>query len=684
MTAVTDTAPGHSGFSVKEWIFTTDHKRIGILYLIGSVAALLVAGLMAIGIRIEQAAVGESGLLPYFVGDFSGEMATGDAYNVALYFHGAAMILAFLIPGLTGFAANYLVPLMIGARDVAFPRINALSLWLFWMGIVVALLTFVIPDKPDIMWTGYPPYSITTPGNTAFYVFTVHLIGFSSILGAVNFLTTIIYMRAPGMGWNQLNMFVWTTFGAFIIQLVFVPVLAAAVTLLLLDKYAGTNFFNPQAGGDVLLYQNLFWFYSHPAVYVIFLPAMGIMYEIVATMAKNRIFNYKTAVWGGIVGILVITGEVWVHHLYIAGMPNWIRIGQMVTTLLISVPVGLMVISLWGTLYNGAITYSVAMKYVFANMILVLLGGLTGIPLAITSMTVHLSETSFVHAHFHFIMGLFATFAVFAAVYHWFPKMTGRSADGKIADIAGGLALVGTQLTFWPLFMIGVEGMPRRYWDYEMFPQFQPYHQVATVGAFIIAAGVLLMIVGWINSAIRGPKVGGNPWRSASLEWTHTDVVAGPGNFPKDVVVGPDWTPYEYGPRAETPAASRPAGFVSTPAAQVTPAPAAPAPAAAAPAPTGDGKPAALAAPKGEADDLKRIKGVGKVIEEQLHGLGVFHFDQIADWTADNVAWVNGHLKFSGRIEREQWVEQARTLAAGGETEFSQRVDKGDVPSSKG
>ncbi|MCP4937213.1 MAG: cytochrome c oxidase subunit I [bacterium] len=548
-----DTGSSHGGFKLKEWIFTTDHKRIGIMYLIGSIAALLVAGLMAMGIRIEQTYVGESGLIQYFVGDFAGNMTTGDAYNAALYFHGAAMILAFLIPGLTGFAANYLVPLMIGAPDVAFPRINALSLWLFWMGILVALLSFIIPDAPDIMWTGYPPYSITTSTNTAFYVFTVHLLGFASILGAVNFLVTIIYMRAPGMGWNQMNMFVWTTFAAFIIQLIFVPVLAAAVTLLLLDKYAGTNFYNPDAGGDVLLYQNLFWFYSHPAVYVIFLPAMGIMYEVIATMAKNRIFNYKVAVWGGIIGILVITGEVWVHHLYIAGMPNWIRIGQMITTLMISVPVGLMVISWWGTLYKGSITYSTAMKYASANMFLVLVGGLTGIPLAMTSMTVHLSETSFIHAHFHFIMALFATFSMFAAVYHWFPKMTGRSAEGKLADAAFYVTFLGTQLTFWPLFIIGIEGMPRRYWNYEMFPQFEPYHMVATIGSFIIAFGAALMILNWIKAAINGPKVGANPWKSRSLEWTHTDIIAGPGNFPKPVTVSEDWTPYDYANADGTP-----------------------------------------------------------------------------------------------------------------------------------
>ncbi len=545
MTTIVDTAPAASGFKISEWIFTTDHKRIGILYLIGSVAAFLVAGLMAIGIRVEQFGVGESGFMQYFVGDFGKNLTTGTAYNVALYFHGAAMILGFLIPGLTGFAANFLIPLMIGAPDVAFPRINALSVWLFWAGILLALLTFVVPDKPDVMWTGYAPYSISTTANTSLYVFTVHLIGFSSILAAVNFLITIVYMRAPGMGWNQMNMFVWCSFAAFVIQLVFVPVLAAAVTLLLLDKYVGTGFFDPSRGGDVLLYENLFWFYSHPAVYVIFLPAMGILYEIVATQAKNMIFNYKAAVYGGIVGIMVITGEVWIHHLYVAGMPDWLRIGMMVTTLLISVPVGLMVISLWGTLYKGSITYNVAMQYVVLCIFLILIGGLTGIPLAITSMTVHLARTSFVHAHFHFIMGLMATYAVFAAIYFWFPKMTGRSADSPLAKIAFWFNIVGTQLTFWPLFIIGVQGMPRRYWDYELFPQFEGYHHVATFGAFVTGLGVLLMVLGWIVSAIRGPKVN-NPWGSRSLEWTHADSPPGPGNFPRPVTVGEGWTPYNY------------------------------------------------------------------------------------------------------------------------------------------
>jgi len=533
MTAQTATAET-TGFNWKEWVFTTDHKRIGVLYLIGSMAAFVVAGIMALLIRIEQSTVG-----PTITDDPA-------QYNTWLYFHGAAMILAFLIPGLTGFAANYFLPLMIGAKDVAFPRINAFSIWLFYAAIVLALLTFVIPDSPDVMWTGYPPYSVTTTGNTAFYVFTVHLLGFSSILGAVNFLITVIYMRAPGMGWNQLNVFVWTTVAAFAIQLVFIPVLAAAVTMLLFDKYLGTHFFDAAAGGDVLLYQNLFWFYSHPAVYVIFLPAVGILFEVFASMGKNRIFNYKACVYGGICGICLITGEVWVHHLYVAGMPDWLRIGQMVTTLLISVPVGLIVLSMWGTLWRASITYNVAMLYAASCLFLVLLGGLTGIPLALTAVTIHLSETSFVHAHFHFIMALFSAFALFAGIYYWFPKMTGRTADGPLAVFGFWANTIGVNVTFWPLFIVGVEGMPRRYWDYEMFPQFEPYHQVATVGAMIIAVGMTATILNWIISAVRGPKAGENPWKSKSLEWTHCPSPPGPGNFPQDVVLPEGWTPYDY------------------------------------------------------------------------------------------------------------------------------------------
>jgi len=522
---------------MKEWIFTTDHKRIGILYLIGSMAAFGVAGLMALFIRLELYSLGPT-------------IMEADTYNTFLYFHGAAMILAFLIPGLTGFLANYLVPVMIGAHDVAFPRINAFSVWLFWLAIVLALLTFVIPNPPDIMWTGYPPYSTQySTGNTAFYVFTVHLLGFSSILGAVNFLCTVIYMRAPGMGWNQLNFFVWSTIAAFILQLIFIPVLASAVTLLLLDKYMGTSFFVPDKGGDVLLYQNLFWFYSHPAVYVILLPAVGTLMEIISTMSRNPVFNYKVTVYGGLWGCVLLGSDVWAHHLYTSGLADWIRIGMMLTTLIISVPVGFMVIGLIGTLYKGSIKFSTGMLYASADLFLILVGGLTGIPLAMTSLTLHLAETYFVMAHFHFIMGIMATFALFGGVYHWFPKFTGKMYNETLGRIGFGFNFIGVNMVFWPLFMIGVQGMPRRYYDYAMFPQFEGAHQVATYGAILVAIGTLVMFASWIHGAIAGEKAPDNPWGSNSLEWTHTTTPPGPGNFPTPPEVSSDWMPHGYSTR---------------------------------------------------------------------------------------------------------------------------------------
>ena len=527
-------ASPQSSFNLKEWIFTTDHKRIGVLYLIGAFAAFAIAGTFAVLIRLEQYAPGQQ------------IFESGQQYNQALYFHGAVMILAFLIPALTGGFANYFLPLMIGAKDVAFPRINAFSVWLFYAAIILAIVSLMIPDPPDVMWTGYPPYSVTTEGNTAFYVFTVHLLGFSSILGAINFLVTVIYMRAPGMGWNQLNVFVWTILAAFVLQLIFIPVLASAVTMLLFDKYLGTHFFDPTMGGDVLLYQNLFWFYSHPAVYVILLPAVGILFEVISTMGKNPVFNYKACVYAGIGGVLGLAGEVWIHHLYVAGVPDWLRVGMMITTLLISVPIGLMLMSLWGTLYKASITFNTAMLYASACLFLLLVGGLTGIPLAMTVMTANLGQTSFVHAHFHFVMALFSTFSIISGVYFWFPKITGRTAEGPLGVIAFWINIIGVNVTFWPLFLIGTQGMPRRYWDYEQFPQFEPYHHVATYGAMMVALAMVLTLINWVKSAFWGEKAEGNVWGSKSLEWTHCPNPPGPGNFPTDVTVSETWTPYNY------------------------------------------------------------------------------------------------------------------------------------------
>lgn len=522
------------GKVLKEWIFTTDHKRVGILYLIGSIAAFAVAGITALLIRAELTTLGPT---------ITDNPAN---YNVWLYFHGAAMILGFQIPALTGFMANYFIPLMIGAKDVAFPRLNAFSVWLFFMGIILALLTFVVPDPPDIMWTGYPPYSIITAGNTALYTFTVLLIGFASILGGVNFLTTVTFMRAPNVTWNRLNIFVWATCAAFVIQLIFVPVLGTAVTLLTFDKYLGTNFFDTTTGGDVLTYQNLFWFYSHPAVYVILLPFFAIIFEIVATFSKNRIFNYKMVVYGGIIGIVLISGEVWIHHLFVTGMPDWLRVGQMVTTLLISVPVGFLMIGLVGTLFRGSIDWNkTPMLYAIGFIVLFLIGGLTGIPNAIASLDLHISDTYFIVGHFHYVMAVAGTFGIFAGTYYIFPKMTGRMYNEAIGKLGFWLTFIGTNVTFWVMMDIGIDGMPRRYYDYSQFPQFEQAHQVMTVGALLVGAGFILAVFNWLQGAIAGKKAPDNPWGSKSLEWT-TATPPPPGNWPEVPTLEEGWSPYAY------------------------------------------------------------------------------------------------------------------------------------------
>lgn len=317
------------------------------------------------------------------------------------------------------------------------------------------------------------------------------------------------------------------------------------MTLISFDKYLGTGFFDPAKGGDVLIYQNLFWFYSHPAVYVIFLPFIGVVYEIVATFARNRVFNYKMVVYGGIFGIVGLSGVVWVHHLYVTGMADWIRIGQMVTTLLISVPVGFTVIGLVGTLYKGSISFETPMLYALGVLFLFLIGGLTGIPLAITSLTLHLSDTYYVVGHFHYVMAVAGTFSIFGGVYYWFPKITGRMYSEAIGKLGFWITFAGTNIVFWIMMDIGVKGMPRRYYDYAHFPQFENAHQWMTGGAALIGLGFALAVLNWIVGAIRGAKAPDNPWGSQSLEWS-TQTPPPPGNWKDVPTIREEWDPYAY------------------------------------------------------------------------------------------------------------------------------------------
>lgn len=527
---------GAGRFSLKEWIFTTDHKRVAVLYLVGSFAAFLLAGIMAMLMRTELISPGPT------------ITSNPTTYNVWLYFHGAAMILGYLVPALTGFFANYYVPLMIGAKDVAFPRVNALSVWLYWAGIVLALLTFVIPDPPDIMWTGYPPYSVITPGNTALYTFTVLILGFSSIAGGVNLIATVIYMRAPGVTWNKLNIFVWCTLGAFVLQLLFIPFIGAAVTMLLLDKYLGMNFTNPAAGGTPLIYENIFWYYSHPAVYVILLPAVGLIYEITATFSRNKVFNYKAVVYGGIGGTVALSGVVWGHHLYVSAVPGWLTIILTFTTLMISVPVGLLVIGLLGTLHKGSIDFKTPMLYAAGFLFLFLIGGLTGIPNAMSAIYMHIHGTYWIPGHFHYVMAVSATTAVLGGTYYVFPKLTGKMYSETLGKLGFILFFIGANITFFlTMYQGAVYGMPRRYYDYSQFPEAALVQEITTYGSYIILLGALTVLVSWLHALFFGKKAPENPWESKSLEWTHTVSPPPPGNFKETPRLKEDWDPYGYG-----------------------------------------------------------------------------------------------------------------------------------------
>jgi len=523
--------------TVKEWLFTLDHKVIGIWYLIGALASFVVAGLAASAMRLELGSVG-----PDLTED-------GNVYNLWLTMHGAVMILGFQIPALLGFVANWAVPVMIGAKDMAFPRVNAMSVWLLWSGILLALANLVIPDSYNGMWTGYPPYSLTeNVGNTALYSLVVIVLGMSSVFGAVNLACTVAFMRAKGMGWFQMNMTVWCVFTANVIQLIFVPVLAASVLLLSLDKYLGFGFYNPEVGGDVLLYQNLFWFYSHPAVYVILLPFMGVMYEIFATSARNMVFNYKMTVWA-VISFIPVAADVWVHHAYVAGLPNWLRLLQTFTTLLISLPFGLMMLSLSGTLYRGSIRYTGPMYWAVGAFFMLIIGALTGIPNALSAVDYGISDSYVIMSHFHYVMAVSGAMATFAGIFFWFPKMTGRMCNEMMTKLTAVGFFIGMNIVMGPLYFAGIEGMPRRYMDYQQFADNATIvgaQHWSTIGLYITFISALLTIVTWLHGAIAGKKATANPWGSQSLEFTATAVIPGQGNFPTPVEVAPDWHPYNY------------------------------------------------------------------------------------------------------------------------------------------
>lgn len=506
--AVEQPLPGAPNNWKRFFSFSTDHKVIGIQYLVTSFFFFLVGGIFAMIIRGELITP-EADLLDRAV------------YNAMFTMHGTVMLFLWTFPSLVGLS-NYLVPLMIGAKDMAFPRLNAAAFWMVPVFGVILMASFLVPGGPSQSgWWAYPPVSLQNPtGNLingqVLWILAVAISGVSSIMGAVNFVTTIARMRAPGMTWFRMPVFVWTVFAAQIIQLFGLPALTAGAVMLLLDITVGTSFFDPAKGGDPVLFQHFFWFYSHPAVYVIILPIFGIFSEIFPVYARKPLFGYKVVAISSLV-ITGLSGIVWVHHMFASGTPGWMRMVFMATTMLISVPTGIKVFAWVATIWGGKLRLNTPMLFALGGLVMFVFAGVTGIMLASVPFDIHVNNTYFVVGHFHYVIYGAVVMGMYAALYHWFPKMTGRMYSEGLGKLHFLLTFIGTNLNFFPMHPLGLQGMPRRVASYD--PEFAFWNVVASLGAFLLGMSTLPFILNMIGSWVQGEAAPKNPWRAIGLEW---------------------------------------------------------------------------------------------------------------------------------------------------------------------
>jgi cytochrome c oxidase subunit I len=516
-------------YGIKSWLLTVDHKRIALLYLIGITLFFFIGGFFALLIRLEL-------LTP------AGDLVQADTYNKLFTMHGQVMVFFFLIPAVPAVLGNFLIPIMIGARDLAFPRINLLS-WYLYMGGGVLMLYTILNGGVDTGWTFYTPLSTEfLKTNVVTAALAVFVAGFSSILTGLNFIVTIHRMRAPGMTWNRLPLFVWAHYATSLIQILGTPVLAISLVLVALERVFHLGIFNPALGGDPLLFQHLFWFYSHPAVYIMILPGMGIVSEIVCCFARKRIFGYK-AMAMALLGIAVVGFLVWAHHMFVAGISLYAAMIFSLLSYFVAVPSAIKVFNWTATMYKGSITYQTPMLYAFGFVGLFTIGGLTGLFLAALGIDVHVTDTYFVVAHFHYIMVGGMVMAYLGGMHFWWPKISGRMYPEGWGRLAALLVFVGFNLTFFPQFVLGYMGMPRRYWDYSHMPEFQILNVLSTAGATVLAVGYLLPMIYFLWSMRYGKPAPANPWNAAGLEWT---IPSPPTtyNFDEQPVV--TWEAYNY------------------------------------------------------------------------------------------------------------------------------------------
>jgi cytochrome c oxidase subunit 1 len=520
---------GHGAHSWKDYFrVNTDHKVIGIQYVVTSFFFLFVGGLLAMLMRAELAAPGR-------------QFVDANTFNGLFSVHASLLIFLFVIPVFAGLA-NFVLPLMIGAPDMAFPRLNALSYWMLPLAGTMMLLSFAAPGGSFASgWTAYAPLSTSAPIGQEFFTIGVQFAGASSIATALNFLVTIITMRAPGMSFFRMPLLVWANFSTSLLVVIATPFIAASQFFVLLDRGLGFNFFNPAQGGDVLMYQHVFWFYSHPAVYIMMLPGFGIISEILAVKARKPIFGYRMMAFS-LLAIVVLGFTVWAHHMFVSGMQPWIRVPMMVTTAIIAIPTGIKIFSWLATLWRGVLHLDTPMLFALGFLTMFTCGGISGVMLAMIPLTIHVSDTYFIVAHIHYVLFGGSLFTIFAGVYYWFPKMTGRMYDERLGRLHFWLTFIFFNATFGPMHIIGVQGMPRRVYDYA--DKFATWNLVISICAFILGLSTLVFAYNMVASWRGGPRAVANPWRALTLEW---QVSSPPPIFNFDAIPTVVGGPYEYG-----------------------------------------------------------------------------------------------------------------------------------------